>query len=263
MLKTIWQDDDYYKLPPLTDKAVEGAEEELKVKLPESYIDLLKEQNGGYINYNAFPSSVSTSWVENHIKIDHILGVGEEAGILQSEYLINEWDLPTNIVLFSGEGHSWVAFDYRNTREEPPIVYIDSDSEQIIELAPDFETFLKGLFVEEEKEEKLEEPYSEPDVSHWTLDDVDTVLSTNNEQEVILALNFLCERTQGNEIFIEQKLIVLLQNPILEIKQLAVNYAEYFYKIGLLSPRGVEEMVTIIRLDKEIEYFADMYFSEN
>lgn len=262
-MKTIWRDDDYYKLLPLTDKAVEDAEEKLKVKLPESYINLLKEQNGGYINYNSFPSSVPTSWAEDHIHIDHILGVGEEDGILQSEYLIKEWGLPTNIVLFSGEGHSWVAFDYRNTKKEPPIIYIDSDSEQVIELAPNFETFLNGLYVEEEKEEELEDAYIEPVVTHLTLDEVDTALSTSNEQEVIRALNFLYENTKENEYFIEQKLIVLLQNPILEIKQLAANYANHFNEVGILSSKGVEEMVSIIRKDKEIEYYADMYFDEN
>ena len=96
-----------------------------------------------------------------------------------------------------------------------------------------------------------------------TLDEVDTALSTNNEQEVIRALNYLYKNTQGNEHFIEQKLIILLQNPTLDIKQLAVSYANHFNEIGILSSKGVEEMVSIIRKDKEIEYYADMYFSEN
>ena len=160
-MKTIWQDDNYYKLSPLTDKVVENAEKKLKVKLPKSYIKPLKEQNGGYINYNSFPSSVPTSWAEDHIHIDHILGVGEKDGILQSGYLIKEWRLPKNIVLFFGDGHSWVAFDYRNTKEEPPVIYIDADSEQVIELAPNFDTFLNGLYVEENKEE-LEDAYFAP-----------------------------------------------------------------------------------------------------
>ena len=96
-----------------------------------------------------------------------------------------------------------------------------------------------------------------------TLDEVDTALSTNNEQEVIRALNFLYENTKENEYFIEQKLIVLLQNPILEIKLLAAIFANHFNEIGILSSKEVEEMVSIIRKDKEIEYYADMYFSEN
>lgn len=91
-MKNIWQEDvEYYKLTSLTNKAVENAEEKLKVKLPKSYIDLLKEQNGGYINYTSYPSNVPTSWAEDHINVDHILGINEEDGILKSEYLIQEW----------------------------------------------------------------------------------------------------------------------------------------------------------------------------
>lgn len=168
--------------------------------------------------------------------------------------------MPKNIVLVSGSGHSWVAFDYRNTKEEPPVIYIDVDSEQFIELAPNFDTFLNGLYVEETE---LEDTYFEQDVRHWTPDELDTALSTSNEQEITLALNYLYENTKGNEYFIEQKLIVLLQNPVLDIKQLAANFANHFNEIGILSSKGVEEMVSIIRKDNEIEYYADMYFSEN
>ncbi len=261
VVKNLWQEDDeYYQLEPLTDKVLEKAEKKLKVKFPKSYIDLLKQQNGGYINYDSFPSEIPTSWTNDHINVDHILGIGEENGILESEYIIQEWGLLKNIVLISGSGHSWVAFDYRNTKEEPPVIYIDVDSGQIIELASNFDTFLNRLYV---AETELEDTYVEQDERHWTPDKIDTALSTTNEQEITLALNYLYENTKGNEHFIEQKLIVLLQNPILEIKQLAVNYANHFNKIGILSSKGVEEMVTIIRKDIEIEYYADMYFSGN
>ena len=260
-MKKIWQDEgEYYKLKPLTKKVLEKAERILQVKLPETYINLLKQQNGGNIIYNAFPTNVQTSWAENHIHIDHILGVSEEEGILQSEYLIQEWGLPKGIVLFSGDGHSWIAFDYRKTKEEPPIIYIDLDTEQTIDLAPDFNVFLKGLYVEDNE---LEEIVFEHEVIEYTLDEVEVALSSNNEQEVILALNYLYENTKGNEYFIEQQLIKLLQSPILEFKQLAANFANHFNETGVISPEGVEKMVSIILKDKEIEYYAEMYFIEN
>ncbi|MEF7563617.1 SMI1/KNR4 family protein [Bacillus infantis] len=260
-MKNIWQEDDeYYKLEPLKDKEVERAEKKLKVKLPKSYIYLLKIQNGGYINYNSFPSNVPTSWADDHINIDHILGIGEEKGILESEYLIKEWGLPKNIVLVSGSGHSWVALDYRNTKVEPPVIYIDMESEQIIELAPNFDIFLNGLYVEKAE---LEDIYLEQEGRHWTPDELNTALSTTNEQEITLALNYLYENTKGNEHLIEQSLVVLLQNPVIDIKQLAVNFAHHFNEEGILSSVVVEEMISIIRKDKEIDYYADMYFSEN
>ena len=86
-MKDIWQidDDEYYKLKPLTEKIVEQAERMLQVKLPKSYLNLLKQQNGGTIIYNAFPTNVPTSCAEEHIHIhiDHILGVSEEDGITE------------------------------------------------------------------------------------------------------------------------------------------------------------------------------------
>lgn len=136
MLNNIWQeDDDYYRLAPLTDKLIKKAEEQLNIKLPLSYLNLLQKQNGGSIKFNAFPSKVPNSWAEDPINVDHIFGIAEEEGILNSEYLIKEWGLPDNIVLFSGDGHSWIAFDYRNVREEPPIIFVDVEMEQIINLA--------------------------------------------------------------------------------------------------------------------------------
>lgn len=259
-MNNIWrEDDEYYKLEPLTDTLVKIAEEKLKVKLPKSYINLLKEQNGGYIKFDSFPSNVPTSWGDSHIIIDHILGIGEEKGILENEYLIQEWELPENIVLISGDGHSWVAFDYRNKKKEPSVIYIDTDSEQIIELAPNFEIFLNGLYVEETEIEQMD---FEEDIRQWTPKELEIALLSTNYQEIGLALDYLSENTKGNEHFIEQKLIALLQSPVLDIKQLAANYADYFNEIGVLSTKVVDELVSIIRKDNEIEYYADMYFSE-
>ncbi|MGM9922980.1 MAG: SMI1/KNR4 family protein [Bacillus sp. (in: firmicutes)] len=149
MKNNLWQDDDYYRQAPLTDEAVAMAEEIFGVKLPEAYIAILKEQNGGYINYDSFPSSVSTSWAEDHVNVDHIFGIAKGSGIMETPYYIQEWELPENIILLSGDGHSWIALDYRNQKADPPVIYVDAESEQIIELAPDFNIFLDGLYVRE------------------------------------------------------------------------------------------------------------------
>lgn len=145
---SIWQEEDeYFKLEPLTEELVKEAERKLEIKLPQSYINALKEQNGGYIKFDSYPTEVSTSWADDHIRVDHIFGISEEKGILESAYLIEEWGLPNNIVLISGDGHSWIALDYRNTKEEPPVIFIDIEDEMIIELASNFDSFLNGLTV--------------------------------------------------------------------------------------------------------------------
>ncbi|WP_339213885.1 SMI1/KNR4 family protein [Solibacillus sp. FSL W8-0372] len=132
----------------LTDDMVKNAEKKLGVTLPDAYIELCKIQNGGYITYDAFPTSVPTGWAEDHISVDHIRGI-EEEGILSNDYYIEEWDLPKDIILLGGDGHTWTAMDYRKTKENPPIIYIDlewGDDIFILQLAPDFAAFVDGLF---------------------------------------------------------------------------------------------------------------------
>jgi len=145
-LKNIWRiDKDKEKL---TDNMIINAEKKLGVKLPSSYIELCRIQNWGYITYDAFPTSVPTGWADDHISVDHIRGI-EEDGILSNDYYIEEWELPKDILLICGDGHTWTAMDYRQTKEEPPIIYIDlewGDDIFILELAPNFKTFLDGLF---------------------------------------------------------------------------------------------------------------------
>lgn len=134
------------------------------------------------------------------------------------------------------------------------------DSEQIIELASDFDSFLNGLYAEDTE---LEESFFEQDDRVWTYDELKTAFATNNVQEVIPALDYLYFYPKGNERFIEESMIILLQTPILEIKQLAATYANEFSEKGVLSSMALKEIVFIIRNDSEIDYYADMYFREN
>ena len=73
---SIWRADneeDMYKMAPITNKAELEAENLLKVKLPNEYLNILKEQNGGYIIYDTYPNKESTSWDDNSINIDHVI----------------------------------------------------------------------------------------------------------------------------------------------------------------------------------------------
>lgn len=156
MKSTIWADDDYLKLAPINDELIKKAEEVLNVKLPESYIILLKEQNGGTLRLDVHPTSKPNSWADDHVNVSGLYGISfneNESSILESRYLIREWEMPENIVLLSGDGHTWIALDYRNVAENPPVIFIDNEFEEIIELAPNFERFLQNLTTYEYDEE--------------------------------------------------------------------------------------------------------------
>lgn len=145
-------DDSTQSGPALTDVMVQAAEASLGVTLPRAYIELLHEKNGGIPVRRCFPTSVRTSWADNHIEVSGILGIGFDRGMdgeLGSSYLVHEWGYPDIGVVVcdtpSG-GHDTVMLDYRHCgpRGEPRVVYIDEDR-SILLLAINFAEFLGGL----------------------------------------------------------------------------------------------------------------------
>ena len=130
----------------LTEELIAFAEEQLQVKLPAKFLHLLRQQNGGAIMPLAFAPTEPNSWADDHVQIDAFYGIALNAGILLTPYLLQEWDLPEGLVLFAGDGHHWFAFDYRKATDNPPITYIEPDSDVDFVLASNFETFLQGLF---------------------------------------------------------------------------------------------------------------------
>jgi hypothetical protein len=146
---------EYFWLPPskdftlstLTPEKVNQAEERLGVKLPQSYIDILMIQNGGYIRYDTHPSPVPTLWAKDHVMVDHIMGVDNEEGIVESPILIGKLGMPESLILLNNHGHYWVCLDYRECGPggEPSVVWTDNGSKQEVQLAPDFASFVEGL----------------------------------------------------------------------------------------------------------------------
>ncbi|MGG4171671.1 SMI1/KNR4 family protein [Bacillus safensis] len=150
-MKSFWEIDDegYYTLKKITAEEVAKAEDKLGVTLPDTYKKLILEQNGGYTVHNAFPTIHSNSWAEDHIQFNHLLGIAEDEGIMDSAYLIKEWELSEGLVLINGDGHTWVAMDYRKTKENPAIHYFDVEMEEDFKLADSFDEFIQGLYTAE------------------------------------------------------------------------------------------------------------------
>jgi hypothetical protein len=73
--------------------------------------------------------------------------VGADLTLLDTPYLVGEWDLPSPVVLLSGQGHYWIALDYRmcGPEGEPSVVWLDEDMAGELQLAPDFRRFVERL----------------------------------------------------------------------------------------------------------------------
>ncbi len=256
-MKNIWdQDAGEYGLPPLTVQSVKLAEEKLQVTLPSSYTELLKQQNGGYITYNAFPTNIPTSWSENHIHVEHILGIGEENSILDSAYLIEEWDLPKDVVLISGDGHSWVAFDYRKRKENPPVIYIESDDLLIIKLADSFDEFLDGLCLEDEFTEE-QDTFND---CKWTNEKLVTVLSSHDIDQIIIGLNYmyLSENIENHIPIIEEFLEKLLCSTNANIRDIAAHYVINFKEKKVLSSDYIQKIFSILASDEHLKTYINV-----
>src|SRR5215216_5343247 len=136
--------------PPLTDEMVGRAEDMLGVQLPNAYLALLRFQNGGYTAdaFQVHPAPEPTSWAIDHVPFDSMFGIGQNnEGILQTPYLLQEWGMPAGLVLLTGDGHWWIALDYRRSGPggPPSVVWYDNEVGEDIQLADDFATFLQGL----------------------------------------------------------------------------------------------------------------------
>ncbi|MFI6423382.1 SMI1/KNR4 family protein [Streptomyces sp. NPDC050842] len=137
---------------PLTDEVVRDTERQLGVRLPASLLEILQVRNGGLVaeSWNAFPTDVPTSWSENHVPLDDMMGIGRHDGrlsLLDTPYLVEEWGLPSPLVLLSGDGHCWIALDYRacGARGEPSVTWFDVDINTELPLATDFQMFVEHL----------------------------------------------------------------------------------------------------------------------
>lgn len=149
---TFWHRDQAPE-PPASPAAVARAEAELGVTLPRSFVELLEIRNGGVVadELDSFPIRQATSGAEDYVPLPDMMGavLPTDTGmsIMDTPYLVEEWGLPSPIVLLSGDGHHWIGLDYRDCgpHGEPSVCWFDADHETDLLLAPDFRSFVEGL----------------------------------------------------------------------------------------------------------------------
>jgi cell wall assembly regulator SMI1 len=159
-LENFWEKSDYadetYVGEPLTDELVTSIEEELGCKLPQSYIELMRVQNGGIPSKTIHRTKERTSWAEDHIAISGIYGINRSkpnslGGTFSSQFWIEEWEYPPIGVYFCdcpSAGHDMLCLDYRacGPQGEPQVVHVDQEFDyKITFVAENFEAFVRGL----------------------------------------------------------------------------------------------------------------------
>jgi hypothetical protein len=156
-----WDDHPYslenYVEPPPGDALIASIERELGgYQLPAAYIDLARRHNGGLVKRNCHPMKERTGWSADHVAISGLFAIGRTAihslaGQLGARFMIEEWGYPPIGIAIAdtpSAGHELIMLDYRacGKRGEPQVVYVDQEDDyRIVVVAPDFETFIRGL----------------------------------------------------------------------------------------------------------------------
>ena len=159
-ISSFWEDsqyatENYVEVAP-TDETIAFLEAQLGYKLPRSYIELARTQNGGCPNNTSCRTSTPTSWAKDHIAITGIYAIGKSAhyslaGPMNTQFWIDEWGYPPIGIYFAdcpSAGHDMIALDYRACGHdgEPSVVHVDQESGyRITKLANTFEGFIRRL----------------------------------------------------------------------------------------------------------------------
>lgn len=167
-LSDFWEHSSYsrkmYVEPPVTDAMVAFVEADLGVRLPASYVALMRTQNGGIPTRTCFPTTAATSWSNDHIAITGFAAIGRDkayalCGKRGSRFMQAKWGYPEwGVVVCDcpSAGHDVVMLDYRSwgPEGEPTVVHVDQErGYEVTPLAETFEAFVRGLVPASEFEE--------------------------------------------------------------------------------------------------------------
>lgn len=162
-----WLDSEYsikeYQTETPSEETVKKIENKLGYKFPDSYLEFMKEHNGGIVNKSRYVYTDHETNGENEVFISGFLGIGFDKpntlmGSFGSRFWIEEWEYPDIGVVICdcpSAGHDLIFLDYRECGPEgkPCVSHIDQEMDyEITKIADSFEEFADGLDFEKEEE---------------------------------------------------------------------------------------------------------------
>ena len=165
-LQNLWKISEYsqkeYEGEYPTDDMIHEIEKALGgYRLPKSYIELMRIQNGGLLQRDFFQMVDDSVFADSTVWITGIFGIGTEkryslGGELGSQFMMDEWGYPNIGICFAdtpSAGHEMYMFDYRECGKEgePAVVHVDQEGNyDITFIAPNFVAFIRGLITEQQ-----------------------------------------------------------------------------------------------------------------
>ena len=158
-LSDFWYDTKESRLrhtcPPLNDETLRSVEQRLGHRLPKSYVQLMRQHNGGLVNRCRYPVPNPKQGCPDTVYITDIMGIGDEVpyslcGSFGSDFLIQtRGHKAIGIALCNTTlpGRALVFLDYRGADDydEPRITWADAQEHIELPLARNFNEFVKGL----------------------------------------------------------------------------------------------------------------------
>lgn len=138
-----------FEYPPILLKTIPLYKGVTAADLPRAYLDLLAEQNGGYLLCSRIPTKEPTSDGIDYAAVHAILGLHDDpqSSLYAQQEIARSAGLPDYFVLFSINGSQLFAFDYSKLSPsgEPSIRHIDIETDNWQTVAADFDQFLRLL----------------------------------------------------------------------------------------------------------------------
>ncbi|QOH80948.1 SMI1/KNR4 family protein [Plesiomonas shigelloides] len=160
-ISNFWVDSQYagkhYTEDAPTDATIADLESQLGYRIPRSYVELARIQNGGYPNNTYYRTNIPTPCAAAaHVAITGIYAIGKSAycslgGSMNTRFWVEEWGYPPIGIYFAdcpSAGHDMIALDYRKCGNdgEPCVVHVDQEcGYKITKLADTFEEFIRKL----------------------------------------------------------------------------------------------------------------------
>ncbi|KMK71371.1 SMI1 / KNR4 family protein [Bacillus safensis] len=253
-MKSFWEkkEESPFTLEKVDEEKIREAEGTLGVTLPATYKKLILDWNGGFTVRNAFPTEKPNSWADDHVQFDHLRGIAKGNGIMTSPQLSDELELPEGLVIISGEEDTWIAMDYRETKEHPPIHYFDLEMEVDFKLADSFDEFIEQLYTAEDAMIEVVEIDEESSDLYVSKEELEQIFERQDlrQQNLFKMAHYPMEDIEEIEWFFDR-----MKQSIKHIKDQNVLYeaATTVHSILLLNP----DMPRNDRINQELQEIAE------
>lgn len=176
--------------PSLNAVEVTQLQNELNVQFPKSYIERLKEKNGGRVIFNAIFVDFKNTWSEFDSAL-HLPFYAMEPLTYDTYNLykgiLPEWDIHgKNMIFAESEGIYWYYFNFSNDSNNPSIWCLDISDISNHFVAHSFDELLTKLYVQESEPLDLDDVFA----GFPTMEEIYETVEGNDEDAILEAYSY-------------------------------------------------------------------------